>query len=194
MRMTEKLYVTNTDDWRTWLERHHDAKKDVWLIYYKKHTGKPTIPYGDAVEEALCFGWIDSTIQRIDEEKYARKFTPRKNKSKWSELNIKRARKMIREGRMIEAELVKFGEIEKKNKSGLKTEPSKKKLVIPPDLKKALATDKKALENFDKFAPSYKKLYVRWIQDAKRKETREKRIKRTVRWAAQNKKPSMNMK
>lgn len=194
MRITDKLYVTNRDQWRTWLERNHEAKKEVWLIYYKKHTGKPTIPYADAVEEALCFGWIDSTVQRIDDQRYARKFTPRKNKSKWSELNIKRARKMIREGRMTEGQLETFKEVEKKNKSVLKTGPSKKKLVIPSDLNKALSTDKKALENFNGFAPGYKKLYVRWIKDAKRKETRERRIKQTVRWAAQNRKPSMNMK
>ena len=194
MRMTEKLYVTNRDDWRTWLERNHDAKKEVWLIYYKKHTGKPTIPYADAVEEALCFGWVDSTIQRIDDEKYARKFTPRKNKSKWSELNIKRARKMIRQGRMTKAELAKFKEAQKRNKSGPKAEPSKNKLVIPPDLKKALSTNAKVWDNFDSFAPSYKKLYIRRITYAKKKETREKRIKQTISWAAQNKKPSMNMK
>ena len=194
MRMTQELYVTSRDQWRTWLERNHDAKKEVWLIYYKKHTGKPTIPYADAVEEALCFGWIDSTIQRIDDKKYARKFTPRKDKSKWSELNIKRARRMIRQGKMTKAELAKFKEAEKRNKSGPKAEPSKKKLVIPLDLKEALSTNAKASDNFNNFAPSYKRLYVRWIRDAKRKETREKRIKQTVRWAAQNKKPSMNMK
>ncbi len=194
VRITEKLYVTNRDEWRLWLERNREAKTEVWLIYYKKHTRKPTIPYDDAVEEALCFGWIDSTIQRIDDERYARKFTPRKDKSTWSELNLKRARKMIRKGRMTQAELAKFKEVDKKNRSGRKAESSKKKLVIPPDLKKALATDKKAGENFDNFAPSYKRLYARWIENAKRKETRGKRIKQTVKWATQNKKPSINMK
>ncbi len=194
MRMTEKLHFTDRNDWRTWLEKNHETKKEVWLVYYKKHTEKPTIPYEDAVEEALCFGWIDSTIQRIDDEKYARKFTPRKSKSKWSELNIKRARKMIREGRMTKVELAKFKEVEKRNRSSRRAEPSKKKLVIPPDLRKALSTNKKALENFNNFAPGYKKLYVRRIKDAKREETREERIKQTIRWAAQNKKPSMNTK
>ncbi|MCK4440294.1 hypothetical protein KAU85_04855, partial [Candidatus Bathyarchaeota archaeon] len=77
MKTTGKLYVTNRDDWRAWLRRNHDAKKEVWLIYYKKHTGKPRIPYDDAVEEALCFGWIDSIIKKIDDEKFAQKFTPR---------------------------------------------------------------------------------------------------------------------
>jgi len=191
MKMTEKLYVTNRDDWRAWLEENHNTKKEVWLIYYKKHTGKPRIPYADAVEEALCFGWIDSIVKRIDDEKYAQKFTPRKDKSNWSELNMKRARKMIRKGRMTKAGLAKFKEIEKNIKERLKTKPSKKKLIIPSDLKKELMKNKKAWDNFNNFAPSYKRLYIRWITDAKRKETREKRIKQTIIWSAQNKKPGM---
>ncbi|MGB2982026.1 MAG: hypothetical protein WBC77_12350, partial [Candidatus Zixiibacteriota bacterium] len=104
--MSKTLYVTNRDDWRAWLRKNHSSQKEVWLIYYKKHTGKPRIPYDDAVEEALCYGWIDSTIKRIDEEKYAQKFTPRSEKSNWSELNKRRAKKMIREGRMTQAGLV----------------------------------------------------------------------------------------
>ncbi|UCC32844.1 MAG: hypothetical protein JSW53_03315, partial [Candidatus Bathyarchaeota archaeon] len=92
--MTQKLYVTNRDEWRSWLEKNHEAEKEVWLIFYKKHVGKPSVPYEDAVEEALCFGWIDSIIKKIDEKKFVRKFTPRKSSSRWSELNRKRAQKM----------------------------------------------------------------------------------------------------
>lgn len=191
MKKTKTLYVTNRDDWRAWLEKNHQTAKEVWLIYYKKHTGKPRIPYDDAVEEALCFGWVDSTVRRIDDKKYAQKFTPRSNKSRWSKLNIKRAQKMIREKRVTEAGLVRFKEIGKNIDRGSKAKPTEKKLVIPSDLKKALATNKKVWENFHNFAPSYRKLYIRWITDAKRKETREKRIKQTVKWAAENKKPGM---
>ena len=79
MKTTETLYVTNRDDWRSWLEQNYTIKKEIWLIYYKKHSRKPRIPYDDAVEEAICFGWIDSIIQKIDEEKFAQKFTPRTN-------------------------------------------------------------------------------------------------------------------
>jgi len=190
VKITEKLHVTNRDDWRAWLKKNHETKKEVWLIHYKKHTGRPGIPYDDAVEEALCFGWIDSTIRRLDDEKFARKFTPRRGKSNWSELNKKRARKMIRQGKMTKIGLTKFKEIEN-NKKGSKAKPSEKRLTVPPDLRKALATNKNAWENFNKFAPGYRRLYVGWITDAKRRETREKRIKQTVRWAAQNKKPGM---
>ena len=191
MEITKTLYITTRAKWRKWLEKNHNTEKEIWLIYYKKHTGKPRIPYDDAVEEALCFGWIDSIIKRLDDEKYVQKFTPRKGKSKWSELNMKRAKKMIREGRMTKAGLAKFKEIEKNIEKRLKVNPSMKKLIIPVDLKRALATNKKARDNFNNFAPGYKKLYIRWITDAKRKETREKRIKQTVIWSAQNKKPGM---
>lgn len=183
--------MTNRDDWRAWLKRNHSSQKEVWLIYCKKHTGKPRIPYDDAVEEALCYGWIDSTVKRIDDEKYARKFTPRNEKSNWSELNKKRARKMIKAGRMTQAGLAKFKQAGKQKDRETKDRPSSKRLVIPPDLKKALSVNKKVLQTFNDFAPSYRRLYIAWITAAKRKETREKRIKQTVKWSAENKKPGM---
>ena len=93
----KQLYVTNRDEWRDWLSRHHATETEVWLIFYKKETCKPTIFYEAAIEEALCFGWIDSIIKKIDATRYARKFTPRKDNSKWSALNKKRAKKMIKE-------------------------------------------------------------------------------------------------
>lgn len=92
----EQLYVTDRDQWHDWLSQHHAAETAVWLVFYKKGTFKPTIEYEAAVEEALCFGWIDSIIKRVDGEKYVRKFTPRKDKSDWSALNRKRVAKMIR--------------------------------------------------------------------------------------------------
>lgn len=97
MEVTESLYVKNRKEWRAWLENNHQSKKEIWLIYYKKHTGKPSIPYSDAVEEAICFGWIDGQIKSLDEEKYTQRYTPRKPKSAWSEINIERAKRMISE-------------------------------------------------------------------------------------------------
>ena len=191
MKMSKALYVTNRDDWRAWLKRNHSSQKEVWLIYYKKHTGKPRIPYDDAVEEALCYGWIDSTVKRIDDEKYAQKFTPRNEKSNWSELNKKRARKMMKAERMTEVGLAKFKQAGRQRNEKAISEPPKKRLVTPPDLKKALSVNKKTLQTFNDFAPSYRRLYIAWITAAKRKETREKRIKQTVKWSAENKKPGM---
>lgn len=191
VKQDKTLYVVNRDDWRAWLKKSHATQNEVWLIYYKKHTGKPRIPYDDAVEEALCYGWIDSTVRRLDDERYAQKFTPRNEKSNWSELNRKRARKMIKAGRMTQAGLAKFKQAGKREHEVAKEKPSRKRLVIPPDLKKALSANKKALENFNNFAPSYQRLYIGWITAAKRPETREKRISQTVKWSAENKKPGM---
>ena len=97
------LYVKDRDEWRKWLENNYDSENEIWLIYYKKHSDKIRIPYDDAVEEALCFGWIDSLVKSIDDEKYMQKYTPRKKNSVWSEYNVKRCEKMIKEGKMTNA-------------------------------------------------------------------------------------------
>lgn len=191
MKMTETLYVTDRDTWRTWLEKNHGTKKGVWLIYYKKHTGKPSIAYDDAVEEALCFGWIDSTIQKLDEEKYARKYTPRSIQSTWSASNIKRAQKMIKKGRMTKAGLALFEALKKNPKKASRPRTAEKEITIPSDLKKALTKNINALKNFNNFAPSYRKIYILWIADAKKRETRERRIKHVVKWSEKNEKPGM---
>ena len=190
VKINKKLYVKNREDWRSWLQNNHAAEKEVWLIYYKKHTGKPRIPYDDAVEEALCFGWIDSIVKRIDDEKYTQKYTHRKDKSIWSELNKKRAEKMIKQGRMTEAGLIKSQKA-KENGEWYKTTSKIDRPAIPPDLKNALAANKDADRNFNNFAPSYQKQFIGWIASAKKKETREKRIKETIKLAEQNKKPGM---
>jgi len=190
MKSTEKLHVTNRDDWRAWLRENHDTKKEVWLIYYKKHTGKPRIPYDDAVEEAICFGWIDSIVKKIDDEKFIQKFTPRKGKSKWSETNKKRARKMIEEGKMTKAGLAKIEEA-KKSGEWFKKTPTRKELVAFPELRKALESNKKALDNFNNLTNSYKKNLIGWITSAKREETRKRRLTEAIRLLEQNKKLGM---
>ncbi len=175
----KQLYVTNRSQWRNWLSRHHIEEAEVWLIFYKKETSKPTIGYEDAVEEALCFGWIDSIIKKIDDERYARKFTPRKDDSKWSALNKKRANKMIKEGRMTDSGLAK---IQIAKKTGLWDQDGRPQisLDVPPEFAKALAQNKKAKKNFDELAPSYRKQYIGWIKVAKRAETKKQRIEESL--------------
>ncbi|KXS44149.1 YdeI/OmpD-associated family protein [Methanolobus zinderi] len=189
----EQLYVTDRDEWRNWLDKHHNQKKEIWLVYYKKHTNKPRIPYDDAVEEAICFGWIDSTVRTLDDERYMQKFTPRKKKSNWSDLNKERARKMIKAGKMTEAGCEKIRELLVEDKNGLKTgkKETKKQLVIPPEIEKVLSANKRAWENFNNLAPGYKRQYIEWILDAKKEETRQRRLKEVISRLEENKKPGM---
>ena len=186
----KQLYVTDREQWRNWLSEYHGVEAGVWLIFYKKQTRKPTIGYEDAVEEALCFGWIDSIIKKIDDERYVRKFTPRKDTSMWSELNRKRANKMIKEGRMTDVGLAK---IKAAKKSGLWEKDGKPliSLDVPPELAKALAKNKKARENFDKLALSYRRQYISWIAVAKRAETKKRRIEESIALLEKGKKLGM---
>ena len=181
MDAAKTLYVKTREQWRKWLERNYNRQKEIWLIYYKKDSKKARIPYDDAVEEAICFGWIDSTVRKIDDERYMQRYTPRNVNSIWSVSNIKRAKKMIAQGRMTKAGLAKF-------KKARKERIVPKEIRFPEDLKKALMADKKAWENFRKFPPSSKKIYFWWITDAKREDTRKRRIIKAVRAAFQNKK------
>jgi len=105
MEIGETLYVTNRDDFRSWLEKHHKSKKEIWLIQYKKATKKPSLNYMEAVEEALCFGWIDGLEKSMDAERYALRFSPRRPRSNWTETNKERARRLIAAGKMTEAGL-----------------------------------------------------------------------------------------
>lgn len=150
------------------------------MIYYKKHTGKPRVSYDDAVEEAICFGWIDSTIQRMDDERYRQRYTPRNRDSKWSAHNVRRANKMIREGKMMKEGLSLFEEWKARNKDPVSRAPTQEEQVPPDDLLRALKKNKKAMDHFSKMAPSHKRNYFLWINDAKKEETRNRRIDKAV--------------
>ncbi len=171
------------EEWRSWLENYGEKKAVVWLVFFKGEAAKEGISYEAAVEEALCFGWIDSIVKKIDEERYARKFTPRKDDSKWSELNKKRANKMIKEGRMTTNGQAKIEAAKKngrwqKNASPLHSLPAP--IPMPGALKTALDNNPQAKVFFDRLAPSYKKQYLGWILSAKREETQLRRIKEMV--------------
>ncbi len=188
--MKKYLDLKDRRQWREWLSKNHDSTKEIWLVYHKRHTGKKSIPYNDSVEEALCFGWVDSTVNRLDEDHYARKFTPRKSKSVWSELNKKRARKMIKEGRMTERGLAR---IEDAKRSGEWTRSAevRKGLVVPAFVKNALRGYKRARDNFKRLAPSHKRQYIGWITAAKKEETKKRRLEEMIRNLERNKKLGM---
>lgn len=184
------LYVKNRDEWRNWLEKNYDSESEIWLIYYKKHSDKQSIPYDDAVEEALCFGWIDSLVKTIDDEKYTQKYTPRKKNSVWSEYNVKRCHKMIKEGKMTDAGLQLIKEAKKNGKWNL-AYTTKKMYEMPEEMENALKQNKTAWDNFNNFAPSYRNNYIGWVITAKRPETKSKRIAEVVKRSALNQKPGM---
>ncbi len=178
MEILKTLYVTSREEWRAWLTKHYRSETEVWLIYYKKHTGKPRIAYDHAVEEALCFGWVDSIVKRIDDDTFAQKFTPRRDWTRWSELNTRRVRKLIREGRMTEA-----------GRAGIDLKAAGKKpnakesnggQDTPRFVEQALKANAKAWENFRRLTLSQRKAYIRWIMEVKTEETRQRRLQEAV--------------
>lgn len=183
-------YFKNRDEWRKWLQRNSASEKELWLKIYKKHTGKECVPYAEAVEEALCFGWIDGKIKRIDDEYYIQRYTPRNPSSRWSKYNIERVKKLITQGKMTKPGLDAYNIIFSKphlvyenRTSGIPE--------IPEELLNALEKNKQALNNFMNFPPSAKRLYIEWFKYAKQEKTRMERLKKIVGLSEINKKPGI---
>jgi len=176
MEIGKTLYVTNRKAWRSWLAKHHKIEKEVWLVYYKKHSNKPRIPYNDAVDEALCYGWIDSIVKKIDGEKTAQRFTPRRENSPWSEMNKERARRLIKAGKMTKAGQAKI-------KDNLN-----EKFIVPEVILKELKQDSLVWNNFTKFSLSYKRIRIGYIDNSrKRPEEFKKRLIHFIKMTRQNK-------
>ncbi len=184
------VYAKDRRQWRAWLGENHDSSSGVWLVYYKKRSGKPSVSYDEAVEEALCFGWIDSKVNALDEERYKQVFTPRKPRSVWSKLNKQRVEKLIEQNLMTEAGLAKI-EVAKKDGSWNSLD-NVEALIISPELTEALRANEIARENFNRFSDSSKKGILGWIESAKRLETKLKRIEKTVTMAAKNKRANFD--
>ena len=189
MKMELTFTTTELAEWRRWLEENGRSVNEVWFIYYKRDSGKTSLSYEDTVEEALCFGWIDSIIQTVDEEKYARKFTPRTNAQKWSALNLKRMRKLVGSGRMTKDGLAVI-DPEWLKKDPFKKEPSETSAEFIV-VKEALKRYPLAWRNFSAMAPSYQKRYLGWICSAKQEATRQRRIEEAVVLLKQNQKMPM---
>jgi len=170
--------------WRKWLEAHHATSTGVWLVSFKKATGKSRVEYEQAVEEALCFGWIDSKPRKLDEERSMLWFAPRKARTGWSRPNKERVARMIQQERMAPAGLAKVAAA--KADGSWSALDAVEDLVIPPDLQAALAALPSAAEFFGKFPRSAKRGILEWIVNARRAETRRKRIAETARLASRN--------
>lgn len=183
----ETITPSNLEEWRIWLQDNHVSKSSVWLIYYRKDTNKPTITWSEAVDVALCFGWIDSTKKTIDKEKYKQLFTPRKVKSNWSKINKEKVEKLIEDGLMTEAGYKSIA-IAKENGSWTILDEVEA-LVVPSDLEEALQKHPEAEAYFFSLSKSAKKILLYWLMSAKTDKTRQKRMTEIVENAKEKQKP-----
>jgi uncharacterized protein YdeI (YjbR/CyaY-like superfamily) len=170
------LYVTSRREWRDWLEQHHKSANEVWLVFFKKHTGKTRIPYNDAVEEALCFGWIDSIVNRIDDSSFAQRFSPRNPKTAYSQANKERLRELIKQGRVIDEVLTNLGNL------------ADELFEIPADILESIRANELAWKNFQMFSESYIRIRIAFIEGARRRpEMFERRLKYFIEMTEKNK-------
>lgn len=177
MEITRTLRVHDREAWRAWLAEHHRTEKEIWLVYPRKHTGQPRIPYNDAVEEALCFGWIDSTQKTLDEDHSAQRYTPRRPGIPYSQPNKERLRRLIAQGKVLDE--VRQGVQE------VLDEP----FTIPPDLLEALQANPRAWENFQRYPPPYQRIRIAFLDTSRdRPEEFEKRLRHFIRMTEQDKK------
>ena len=168
----------SVDEWRAWLAAHHDSESEVWLIFHKVHTGVATIAYADALDEALCFGWVDSLLKRLDDRRYARKFTPRRADSRWSTTNRKRYAVLKASGRMAPAGL---NRAPTERGYGPPAPQYKMPTKLPSYIQAALRKHPAALRRFEALAPSHRRRYIGWIETAKREETKARRLQEVIR-------------
>lgn len=187
MNLGKTLYLTNRKQWRSWLAKNHAKEKEIWLVYYKKISGKQRIPYNDAVEEALCYGWIDSTAKSIDKEKFAQRFTPRRPGSPISEMNKERVRRLIKKKRMTSEGLKaisKFFDVQK---------DKNEKFTVASDIIAALKADKRSWKNFQNLSLGYKRVRIGYIEHVRNydKKMFQKRLNYFIHMTSKNKKFGM---
>ncbi len=179
MKLGKTFYAKTPGEWRAWLKKYHRTEPEIWLVFYRKETGKPRISYNDAVDEALCFGWIDSIVKRVDEERFAQRFSPRKPGSNLSQANRERIRKLVELKKMTAAGLAAVAH-------AYETEDE---FVVPPDILGPLQSDKEAWRNFQRFPESYKRIRIAYIESRKRhgKEMFERSLNHFVKMTAKKK-------
>ena len=175
MEITETLYVTNRVDWRNWLENHYRNAPEIWLVYYRKETGKPRIPYNDAVEEALCYGWIDSIVKNLDAERNVQRFSPRKLQSQYSQTNKERLKRLITQGKVIPEVLASLANLDLD------------KFEFPIDIMNALRENPRAWEIYQKYSGAYQRIRIAYIDHGRKRPGEfEKRLDRFIRMTAQD--------
>ncbi len=185
MKIGKKLYVADRTSWRAWLRKNHKKEPEIWLIYYKLNSGKKRIPYNDSVEEALCFGWIDSIVKSIDKEKFAQRFSPRRPGSQLSETNRERVRRLIKSRKMTAAGMAAI-------EHAYRHTDTPERITLASDVLEALKGNKEAWVNFQKFPETYRRIRIGWIEMSRsRPRFFKQRLAYFVRMTAQNKKYGM---
>jgi uncharacterized protein YdeI (YjbR/CyaY-like superfamily) len=182
------FYASDRTEWRAWLEKNHTTAKEVWLLYYKRHTKRPRVPYDEAVEEALSFGWIDGMIRRIDDATYAQRFTPRKPGSTWSDLNRRRVARLVSERQIARAGLAK---VDFALPDPHAPRRPREALPLPDWLKQMLVCSPRAWANFENLPPCARRNHIGWISAAKREETRKRRVREAIELLERNERLGM---
>jgi uncharacterized protein YdeI (YjbR/CyaY-like superfamily) len=171
----EPTTFERSQDFRAWLEQHHDTEPELWVGYHKKGSGKPSMTWPESVDEALCFGWIDGIRKRIDEERYMIRFTPRRARSIWSAVNIRRVAVLTEEGRMRPAGIAAFA-ARREDRSGIYSYEQRERAKLDPAFEKRFRAKKRAWASFEAMPASYRQAAIRWVMTAKKEETRERRL------------------
>jgi uncharacterized protein YdeI (YjbR/CyaY-like superfamily) len=175
----DTVFAKDRDEWRRWLAKNSARREEIWLVFYKKASGKQTVSYDHAVEEALCFGWVDGLKKKVDEECYAFRFTPRKAKSAWSKSNLERVERLIAAGKMMPAGLKAY-------RSGDRREVPPMPAEMPMALEERFRKQRVAWANFEKFPPGYRRMTAGWVASAKKEETQIKRLEKLIEFSARN--------
>lgn len=162
MNIGKTLYVTTRSAWRRWLAKNHDKVSEIWLVYYRKETGKPRISYDDAVLEALAYGWIDSTVKKVDNERFAQRFSPRKSTSGLSQMNKERVRELIKNGKMTVAGLAAIAHVYNPKMDRIES------FTLPQGILKAVKANRDAWKYFQIMPEAYKRIRVAYIESRKR--------------------------
>ena len=173
------IFFATPADFRAWLEEHHAGETEVFVGFYRRSTGRPTITWKESVDEALCFGWIDGVKRSVDAESYSIRFTPRRRRSIWSAVNIKRAGELIAEGRMTPAGRAAF-ERRTEDRSAVYSHEQRRAAQLEPEQQMRLEANAGAWSWFQAEAPSYRRAAIHWVTSAKRPETRERRLQALI--------------
>ncbi len=190
MPSEEEIRLETREEWSTWLEENHASSNGVWMLFYKKHTGRPRVPYDDAVIEAIRYGWIDGKVMTVDEDSYKQRFSPRRKRSNWSAINRERAERIIEEGSMTPSGSEKIDEA-RQNGMWERALWDRRMPPMPAELAEALGSDPDVARSFDSLAEGYRREFVRYVAEAKRSETRVRRSGRVVDMVRNGERPGM---